>query len=521
MPTIHWVEDNEEEEKRKKLEEEIRAKLAQEAQAVAEETPPPAFPADKPEVSHTEGEQDTSPTVGTGIPVALSKAKFTKRNMLIAGAVVAVIIVLIAVWLVKGNSQQQGPDKNFTDGITYFDKGAYENAITAFTKSIALNPEQGEAYSRRGLSYAKKAQIDLALADYVWRDTTYFKEDIKDLALTDCKEALRIVPNNKVILGNCGDIYKIFGEYDTAIQAYSKALVIDPNYAQVYANRGDAYSMTGKYDQAITDFSKAIELDPNYVWAYAWRGNAYNDTAISQYDRAVADTSKAIELDPTLAYTYGIRGASYLFKGEYDQAMADLDKAIELDPKYVWVYQSRAWAYSRKGQYDQAIADYSKLIELDPNSSSYLNSRAWYNFYIGKLSEALVDADKALSIDPNAGYIYDTRGTIYRAMDDYDKAISDYTQAIRINPDRALFWMNRAITHLWKNQNQVSYNTDRTRALQLDRKGAAEAYVDIAINRLETGYYSDAVRYFDNALELNPDDERILKLKAEAAAKAK
>jgi tetratricopeptide (TPR) repeat protein len=55
----------------------------------------------------------------------------------------------------------------------------------------------------------------------------------------------------------------------------------------------------------------------------------------------------------------------------------------------------------------------------------------------------------------------------------------------------------------------------------MDAKAAAQVYTDIAISWYYTGYYSDAVRFYNNALELDPQNGYILKLKADAEAKAK
>jgi len=177
--------------------------------------------------------------------------------------------------------------------------------------------------------------------------------------------------------------------------------------------------------------------------------------------------------------------------------------------------------HEKNGQYDQAIKDYSEAISLAPNNGIAYNNRAYTYFLIGKIQEGLIDANKAIQLSPNSAYSFDTRGSIYRALSEYDKALADYTEALRLYPDYATARMNRAITYVWKDQNMEAFESDRKRAIGDDPKGAANAYVDIVINWFNTGYYLDAVRFYNNALELNPGDSRILRLKAEAEAKEK
>ena len=183
-------------------------------------------------------------------------------------------------------------------------------------------------------------------------------------------------------------------------------------------------------------------------------------------------------------------------------------------------YFNNGISYTVNGQYDQAIKDYSEAIRLAPNDSTYYNSRAYNYLLLGTPEKGLEDANKSIQLSPNQ-YNYDTRGSIYRALSEYDKALADYTEALRLDPNYAFVYMNRAFTYLWKNENRTAYEADKKKALEIDPKRAADAYVDIAINWFNTGYYSDAVRFYNNALELNPGDSRILRLRAEAEAKVK
>ena len=174
------------------------------------------------------------------------------------------------------------------------------------------------------------------------------------------------------------------------------------------------------------------------------------------------------------------------------------------------------------GNFANAIADYSRAISIMP-SSKYYNSRAYSYFLLGTPQKGLEDANESIQLSSNfpSKEYYDTRGSIYRALGEYDKALADYTEALRLDPNYAFVYMNRALTHWWKNQNRAAYEADRKKALDIDPKQAARVYTDIGISRYNSGKYSDAVGFFNNALELNPEDSRILSWKAVAEAKAK
>jgi len=211
-------------------------------------------------------------------------------------------------------------------------------------------------------------------------------------------------------------------------------------------------------------------------------------------------------------------GSRYYNDGGYDNAIRQFSEAIRLYPNNALGHAWRGYTFITMDRYVEAIMDYDYAIRLDPNNSNYFNTRALAYFLNGTPREGLADANKSIQLSPNQ-YNYGIRASIYRALGAYERALTDYTEALRIDPNAASVYMNRALTHWWYNENWEGYDSDRKKALDLDPKSAAEAFVDIAISWFNSGSYSDAVRFYDNALELNPGDSRILRLKAEAEAK--
>jgi len=135
---------------------------------------------------------------------------------------------------------QQEADAYYNQGVTWYNKGKYDRAISDYNKAIEINPKYAKAYNNRGIVWYNKGKYDIAIADY------------------------------------------------------NKTLEINPRDAKAYNNRGVAWYHKGKYDRAISDYTKAIEINPKYANAYGNRGNAYD--AKSQYDRACSDFQKACEL---------------------------------------------------------------------------------------------------------------------------------------------------------------------------------------------------------------------------------
>ncbi len=141
-----------------------------------------------------------------------------------------------------------------------------------------IEPRNADSYRNRGLTYAEKGQYDQAISDFT--------------------DALKIDPKDFYAFYYRGIVYMKKGQTDQAISDYTRAIEIDPKYAHAYYNRGAAYGIMGQYDQAISDFTKVSEIDPVNANAYWGRGTAY--CRKGQVDLGLLDLNNAKKLDANL-----------------------------------------------------------------------------------------------------------------------------------------------------------------------------------------------------------------------------
>jgi tetratricopeptide (TPR) repeat protein len=196
----------------------------------------------------------------------------------------------------------------YRKGLTAMRTGNYNEAISAYTKAVRLDPQYVLAYIDRSFAYSR------------------------------------------------------LGNFQQVFENANKAIELDPRNARAYVNRGFAHSKLGHYQQAIEDANKAVELNPKYVLAYVNRGDAYSRVGNNQ--QAFKDANKAIELDSRNVMAYVNRGLAYSRLGNNQQAIEDYNKAIELDPKYALAYYYRGTAYAKLGKKDHAASDYETAARL-------------------------------------------------------------------------------------------------------------------------------------------------------------
>jgi len=162
--------------------------------------------------------------------------------------IVAGIIFTLAQKPNLNKSAEQGTENEF-DKLPSFSKyveqlnrnsrNIYEAQLSEADKAIRLNPNDADAYLKRGLAYALLNQLQRAIEDY--------------------NEAIRLKPNAETYF-NRGFFYELLGQPQLAIKDYNEAIRLKPDYAAVYSNRANAYGKLGDNEHRCRDLQKECEL---------------------------------------------------------------------------------------------------------------------------------------------------------------------------------------------------------------------------------------------------------------------
>ncbi|NCJ04971.1 tetratricopeptide repeat protein [Synechococcales cyanobacterium C] len=176
-----------------------------------------------------------------------------------------------------------------------FLSGTWEGAIADYTKVLELDPENSQAYFKRGQSYSALGQTELAMEDLnqslhwarvhslgVMRDFSDVLSDTLD-ALNQPDPPLEAQPIT----------------IEATIADYSQAIEDNPLDAQAYFQRGKSRALIGDLEGAIADYTQSIQLDPTYSEAFYRRGQCRS--ALRDMAGATEDLNQAIRHKPTSA----------------------------------------------------------------------------------------------------------------------------------------------------------------------------------------------------------------------------
>jgi len=136
----------------------------------------------------------------------------------------------------------------------------YDRDIADCSDAIRLNPNDAEAYCKRGLAYLKNGDCDNAIADF--------------------SEAIRLDKNNAAAYFGLGIAYDIKCYHNQAIVGFKETVLLNPNDFETHRKKIELYSK-----QAIASYNEAIRLNPDGAWAYyRRRDNAYHYSDDGPFD---------------------------------------------------------------------------------------------------------------------------------------------------------------------------------------------------------------------------------------------
>lgn len=268
-----------------------------------------------------------------------------------------------------------------------------------------------------------------------------------------------------------GYFYNGKGNYRESIKYFDKVLEIDPNHISALSQKGISLYKLGEYEEAIEYYNKALEIDPNFIEALLNGGVAliklkkYNE-AILYFDKLIKIASNKTDATSSRFVTDALfnKGFALYSLGKNEKAIEYFDQVLDRDPNYVEALNNKGNALNKLEKYNEAMKSYEKALKIlktskiKPTSSNFFTS-----FQLIRIADINLD-----NANGNDFKIYYTNlGISYAKNGEYAKAISYFKLVI----------------------NDSEYGP---------------AYWNLAESLVKIGNQFAAIKYYDIALELNP-----------------
>lgn len=348
---------------------------------------------------------------------------------------------------------------------------------------------------------------------------------------------------------------------DAALADLNEAVRLDPENGRRYEQRAWCNLQLREYGDAVTDADRAIALGEDASWrlrAYRWLIPSLQH--LERHDEAL---EKLDELEHLADGQTSPKARSAAFRDlvtlatavgdDEERALSYADRAVEAD-KGVWqAYTTRAWirrrlkddagahddceraaslgnlqtpqAFYERGsalrgvcrRFDLALADLNRAIELAPDWPQAHVERAWTRVQAGNFEAGLPDYTRAIEL--SSGYLraYLARAFVLNHLDHWEEALDDANQALRLEPNFQAYLQGAiALGSLARMSEAVAYFE---RALEYDPKNE-NVLANLAIGWYNLGQVDKSLDYLQRSLELNPENvgARVQLLAAQAVS---
>lgn len=336
-------------------------------------------------------------------------------------------------------------------GIASRELRDWDNAVTVFSKALALRPDDPAGWLNRGRAHVEKGMLREGLADL------------------------------------------------------DKSISLDGESAEAFYHRGRAYAGSGALADAAKDFTAAVRLSPEAIAPYIARAEVLSRGG--QWEAAARDAYTAITLGSrdTRPFLTGCQASIAL--GDFEALGQYAAGGAEIDPGNPDFHCFAGRAFREKGELDRALNAYDQAVKLAPRDAGILLDRAMTCIMLGRYHQAAGDCTASLTAKFSST-AYALRAFALLKEGSLDAALEDSTNALTLEPDEVTALLVRANISLLKGRTEDALSDSR-KGLKLD-PGQPWAYVTYGSALAGNGHLDEALKVLDQALEMAPGDGEAL-----------
>ena len=184
-------------------------------------------------------------------------------------------------------------------------------ALRHLARALELDPGYPLAHALMSWCYSQQVT-------YVWTDRP---DDARSRALEHARKALKLAPNDNIVLTFVASAESSFGDVAAAEHHVSKALEIDPTLPWAHARLGYVRLFQGRPDEAIAAFERALDLGPHDPMRHnVYFGLGASRFALEDHTGALRWLEQALIDNPDMIWVNRLLAACRALSGDLDGA---------------------------------------------------------------------------------------------------------------------------------------------------------------------------------------------------------
>ena len=324
-------------------------------------------------------------------------------------------------------------------GRVAFELGDPEGSVAAFTKAVALAPDEPAGFAR--LAEAQLTAEQAAAATLTWqRYLTMRSEDAygmtglaraeercgrMDEALARAESALARNPRARPALVLAARVAGRLGKLDRARGYGERAAALteddDPGLVDNVDLAMRAHARSVAYLREAANHYKSVGRFAEAVQATRWLAERRPDEAqnyqmltwlsvmLGQGDEALEYAKVALEIDPRFPPGWDLVARGRFAEGQSGFALDAVDRALAYDPSFTGAHLTRGIVLGDLGRFTEALAALDRGLAANPDDVNGLAMKAHCLMNTDRRSEARVIVDRILTLVPDHPWALEAR----------------------------------------------------------------------------------------------------------------
>jgi len=214
--------------------------------------------------------------------------------------------------------------------------------------------------------------------------------------------AIRLAPDDHTNWNIAGEIARLSGDLQGAIERFSRALSLDSSSVDALINLGVTQEALGLYDQAVESLGQALSRSPHSSLAWYNLGNTL--FRAKRYDQSLHAYQSALSISPNYPEALNNFGALLTRVERFTEAIEIFEALTLIKPDFYDGLYNYAEALALQGEYARAVEVYQRALERAPEEKRGQTLARQANAYRehGERSKALAVIQKAYMLDPES-----------------------------------------------------------------------------------------------------------------------
>jgi len=281
----------------------------------------------------------------------------------------------------------------------------------------------------------------------------------------------------------------------------------------------DAYVLRAQFvddnDRKLADYEEALKADPKHSAARQGRALLYIEKG--EHEKGIADLRTLLEQDADNPGIAAELAVALIKTKKFDEALKYCEEVIKLKPKATEGYKLRAQLRWIKEDTKGALEDLGEALSIDANDISALLMLSRLYASEKKDAQAKADLDKALRLRPDLPQAIELRSILAAQKKNFADAIADIQTLLQSDPTNGEYRLQLATLYAGDKRPRKAIElittvidgiSDEKNAEQKELKGDALRQRGDAL--LSVGKHAEAVKDYEEALKLDPEDTGVL-----------